>query len=181
VARRPDSVDLANAILVEPEERKDSRWVKDAASVQAYGSQERFLSDADLGGPRQAERVGERTLADSAQPELEARLVVHEPGLAAGMTVHVRAGLWGEEADRFVRAVEIGALDPHDEAGEAYLVTTVTLTTGRRRRLRGPWRPRTGWLREPPRQEARRSGRRRGPPHARRLLSCGGCSLVGGR
>ena len=111
--------------------------MKDAASVTAYGRQERFLSDGNLAGPAQARRVGERTLAQAKDPELEGHLVVHEPGLAAGMTVHVRQALWGEDADRFIRAVEIAALDPHDEAGEAYLVSTLTLTSGRRRRLRG--------------------------------------------
>lgn len=132
-----DSVDLANAILVQPEKRKHSRWVKDASSIATYGRQERFVSDSNIHRAKQARAIGNRALNAAKDPQEESSgIVVHEPGLQAGMTVHVREALWDHDFDRFIKAVEIGALDPHDDNGEAYLVTTLTLGEANRRRKR---------------------------------------------
>lgn len=123
-----DSSELGNAILVEPEQRKDSRWTRDAASVAAYGRQERFISDQNLGGPIAASNVGERALAGVKDPQREATLECWEPGILPGMRVDVTEGLWDHVDERFwVRRVEINAVDPHDAAGEAYLRSLITI------------------------------------------------------
>lgn len=132
-----DSVELANVILTEPEKRRHARWVKDATSIAAYGRAERFVSDSNLHKPAQAVATGNRTLRLSKDPEEEARMHVHEPGIWAGQSVNVREVLWDRDEPMFVRSVEVSGLDPHDENGEAYLVTDLTLTKGKRRKSRG--------------------------------------------
>jgi hypothetical protein len=132
-----DSVDLANAILVEPEKRKHSRWSASPDSILLYGRQERFVSDGNLDGVNQALATGQRTLALADRPEVEGHLLTYQPGIWAGMTVHIREALWEHDFSRFVRSVEIHAVDPHDEAGEAYLASYLTVTDQRRPKLRG--------------------------------------------
>ena len=132
-----ESTDLGNAFLVAPEKPKDARWTRDATSIAAYGRQERFIQDSELGGPIAAENVGARAIAQSADPTEDSSLICWEPGLVAGMTVHVVEGLWGHDFSRIVQAVEMRAVDPHDESGEAYLETTVSLTDRRNVRGRG--------------------------------------------
>ena len=135
-SRAEDTVDLANAILVEPEKRKHSRWSRDTTSIAAYGRQERFISDSNLHRPQQALNVGARTLADSKDPEVEGSLVCWEPGIWGGMTAHVTEALWDRDENVFVTNVDIAAVDPHDEEGGAYLKSTLTFSDKRRRRRR---------------------------------------------
>ena len=68
--RERDSVELATAVLVEPKNRKDSKWSKDTGSIALYGRQERFISDFDLKGTTQATNVGERALAQYDTPQV---------------------------------------------------------------------------------------------------------------
>lgn len=125
--RTPDSTELANAILVEPEHRSRARWSKDAESITAYRRHERFISDTNLENAQQATNVGERALAQSKDPEDEATCVVKEPGLRAGMTIGIREAKWDHDFSRIIESVEIHAVDPHDEAGEAMLYQELTL------------------------------------------------------
>jgi hypothetical protein len=129
-----DSVELANAVLVEPEKRKHSRWSVDSTSIAAYGRQERFVSDGNLHRAKQARNVGARTLATTKDPTVEGGAIVDEPGIWAGMTVHVTEALWERDEDVFVSNVEIVGVDPHDDEGEAYLRSTLTFSDKRRRR-----------------------------------------------
>ena len=127
---------LGNAVLVEPEQRKLSRWTRDAGSIAAYGRQERFISDSNLGGKIAALNVGARAIAMGADPQEESRLVCWEPGLAPGQTIHVKEAVWSHDFDRIIESVEIRAVDPHDDAGEARLVSALVLTDKRRPRGR---------------------------------------------
>lgn len=136
-SRAEDTVELANAILVEPEKRKHSRWSSDATSIAAYGRQERFVSDSNLHRPAQALNLGARTLADSKDPEVEGSCVVWEPGIWAGMTTRIVEALWERDESVFIANVDIAAVDPHDAAGEAYLKSTLTFSDRRRRKRRG--------------------------------------------
>lgn len=134
--REYDSVDLQNAVLVEPEKRRHSRWSKDTTSITAYGRQERFISDSNLGKPQQAVNVGERAIAQNKDPQEEDTLRVWEPGLRAGMRVALREVLWDHDENRIIKSVEIVAVDPHDDAGDAYLFSDLTLTDRRPARNR---------------------------------------------
>lgn len=136
-SRAEDSVELANAILVEPEKRKHSRWAKDKTSIAAYKRQERFVSDANIHRPAQAKKVANRELADTKDPALEGRMVVWEPGIYAGMDVNVTEALWGASEKVFVERVDISAVDPHDDDGEAYLRSELTWTRSRRKKRKG--------------------------------------------
>jgi hypothetical protein len=136
-ARSRDSVELANAILAEPEKRKHARWVKDSTSIVAYGRQERFVSDSNLHRAKQARNLGNRTLASTKDPQVDGSLVVWEPGIWGGMTVHVTEALWSRDEDVFVTAASLEAVDPHDADGVAYLKTTLSFDERRRRRGRG--------------------------------------------
>ena len=129
-----DSVELANAVLVEPEKRKHSRWVKDATSIDDYERQERFISDSNIHRPTQATKLGNRTLNEVKDPDVEGALVTYEPGLQAGMKVHVREQLWDHDYDRYIRGVDIRAVDPHDGSGEAHLKTTATIARSWKKR-----------------------------------------------
>lgn len=129
-----DSVELATAVLMEPERRRDALWIKDTLAIATYGRQERFVSDSNIHRRKGALNTAVRAINDTKNPATEATLVVHEPGLWAGMKVHVTEDDWGADEQRYVKAVSIAALDPHDDEDQAYLVTTVTLLDRRRRR-----------------------------------------------
>lgn len=132
-----DSTELANATLVEPEKRPDSRWTRDGTSVAAYGRQESFITDSSLGGPIAAGNVGARAIAEYADPTEEARLICWEPGLFPGQVVHITEDQWTHDFDRIVERVEIRAVDPHDDEGVAYLESTVTVVDRRRAKVGG--------------------------------------------
>jgi hypothetical protein len=129
-----DGVDLANAVLMEPEKRRYSVWDKDPTSIVQYGRHERFVSDSNVHRRRSAQRYAARALSETKDPATEASLVCWQPGLWAGMTVHVEEGVWGVDADRYVSAVSISAVDPHDEDDAAYLKTALTVQDRRHRR-----------------------------------------------
>lgn len=132
-----DSIALGNAILAQPELRKDSVWETDAASIAAYGRQERFISDPNWGGKRQAENNALRALAVMAQPEVEGSCVVYEPGLEAGHVVHIEEARWGHDFDRFIHTVETRMLEPEDDSGVAGVRQTIRFTDERRPVIRG--------------------------------------------
>ena len=131
-----DSVELANAILVSPEKRRQAVWRKDTDSIAAYGRQERSVNDSAIHGRQQASNVGDRALAQSSTPERSGQLVCHEPGIRAGMLVTVREALWEHDETYYVDRVEMVPLDPHDGSGEALLKTLVHITKRRRRKHR---------------------------------------------
>jgi hypothetical protein len=137
--RETDSTGLGTVYGVEPKSRGDTRWRRDDTGYAAYGRQERFISDSDLPGPNAAINVALRGLAQDATPDEEITVVVHEPGLYAGMTVDIEEAVWGHSLTRLVESVEIRALDPHDASGEALLRSEVKLIDKRkaRRHARG--------------------------------------------
>ena len=135
--RRPDSVELANAIHVTPEKKHRSVWVKDTTSIAAYNRQERAISDSELNKKQQAQNVGERTLAQVADPVEEITCRVLQPMLRAGMRIHMREVLWDHDFDRIIKSVSIHGVDPHDEEGEAYLFVDLTLTDRHPKRHHG--------------------------------------------
>lgn len=147
-----ESVDLANAILVEPEKREDSRWSVAPANIANYawgdstGRQEQFISAEEIRTARGAQRHGAAQLARTKQQNIEATATVHEPGLYAGMWVTLHEALWERDQTLRITAVSITALDPHDDAGTAYLLSALTLTSKPKRRSPKMGRPeeRTG-------------------------------------
>lgn len=126
-----ESTELHNAALVTPKNLSDSRWSVDSESIAAYGRQEVHVADSDLPGPQSAINVGTRLVTQEGYPTEESTLQCWEPGLYAGMTVNVVEGLWGHDFTRIVQSVDIRAVDPHDESGQAYLLTEAVLTDRR--------------------------------------------------
>jgi len=143
-----ESTELHNAALVTPKNTPNSRWSVNSESIAAYGRQEVHVADSDLPGPQSATNVGTRLVAQEGYPTEESTLQLWEPGLYAGMTVAVVEGLWGHDFSRIVKSVDIRAVDPHDSAGTAYLLTEAVLVDRR---------PAAGW-----RQPSRDRGSDRG-------------------
>lgn len=136
-----DSVELANAAYVQGEKRQT--WVTDSPSIASYGRQERSVSDGELVTLTQRENAGARANAELAQPQIDGSLLCHEPGLRAGMRFLLTEGEFGFDEEAFlVTVVELEAVDPLDDAGEAYLHTTVTYSDRRRARPYKNRRPR---------------------------------------
>jgi hypothetical protein len=67
-------------------------------------------------------------------PETEATLVCYEPGLWAGMSVALTEAQWGHDQTMRIIRVVITAVDPEDEAGQAYLRSELTLNNKPKRR-----------------------------------------------
>lgn len=147
-----DSVDLANAVLVEPEKREDSRWSVSNENIENYahgdstGRQEQFISAEEIRTARGASRHGDAQLQRLKFQKVECTLTVHEPGIIAGMWVSLHEALWDRTQNLRVVNVNITALDPHDADGTAYLVSALTLTSKPKRRSPKMGRPeeRTG-------------------------------------
>jgi hypothetical protein len=137
---RKDATELANAILVEPEKRKDSQWSVAQANIDAYewgdstGRQELFISDEEIRTARAAERHGDAELQRTKVYEGEASLVCFQPGIWAGMTVNLKEALWDIDAPFKVVRVDISAVDPHGATGKAYMRCELTLNNKRKRR-----------------------------------------------
>ncbi len=129
-----DTVDLGNAVLMDPERRKDAVWVKDADSISAFRRHERFVSDSNIHRRKAARNVARRALEENLSPTAEASITVYEPGLWAGMQVHVVEDLWRRDEWRYIKSVNIRAVDAHDEDFNAFLVTEITLQNRRKRR-----------------------------------------------
>lgn len=129
-----DFTELANAVLVEPERRRDSAWISDTGSIAAYGRVERFVSDENLHRRKSVVNVGARAVNETKNPSTSATVVVHEPGLWAGMNVSFREAIWDVDETRYISSITITALDPHDDQGKAYLKTEVTLDDRRKRK-----------------------------------------------
>lgn len=131
---------LANATLVEPEKRSQSRWSVAHANIANYawgastGRFERFISNEEIRTARGAQRTADRNTDRSKAQAYEARLIVHEPGIRAGMTVTFHEAVWDREMSMIATDVTIRAVDPHDAEGEAYLFTEVTLKSKAKRR-----------------------------------------------
>jgi hypothetical protein len=132
-----DSVELANAIFVEPEKKRHSTWVKDTASIAVYGRQERAITDESLHNKTQAQNAGERALDANDLPIVEGSLVCHEPGLLAGTRVNIKNALWGVDEGFIITSVEISAMDPHDENSEAWLKSAISFRNRRKRKATG--------------------------------------------
>lgn len=137
---RQDGVERANAILVEPEKRKDSRWSTAPANIATYewgdssGRVELFISEEEIRTARAAERKGDTVLQRRKVPETEATLVCWEPGIWAGMSVPLTEGQWDHDQTMRVVRVVITAVDPKDDEGKAYLRSELTLTNKPKRR-----------------------------------------------
>jgi hypothetical protein len=138
---RRDSTELANAVLVEPEKRKDSRWSVAQGNIDTYewgdstGRQELFISAEEIRTARAAERHGDAQLQRTKVPEGEVELTCWQPGIWAGMTVNLTEALWGYDATPMkVVRVDISAVDPHDSNGKAFLKCVLTLNNKRKRR-----------------------------------------------
>lgn len=129
-----DSVELANATLVMGDKRR--AWVESAGSIATWGRQERSLQDSELVTTSQIQNAGLRANAENDQPVIEGHFVCHEPGLQAGMTIHLTAAEWPDITDavRILTEVSITAVDPLDDEGLAYLRTEVTYSDRRRAR-----------------------------------------------
>lgn len=123
-----DSVELAQRIYVIGE--KGRSWV-------GSGSNERSISDPELVTTLQRQRAGDRAVAEDGTAQVDGRLLCHEPGLRGGMTFLLTNALWGMAAvERIAVSVEMTAVDPHDDDGEAYLHTQVQYSDRRRARPR---------------------------------------------
>jgi hypothetical protein len=139
-AYRRDTSELANAVLVEPEKRDDSRWAVAQANIDLYewgdstGRQELFIAAEEIRTARAAERHADAQVQRTKQAEGEVTLVCWQPGIWAGMTVNVEEALWGIDAPFKVVRVDISAVDPHDDNGKAYMRCELTLTNKRKRR-----------------------------------------------
>jgi hypothetical protein len=138
---RRDSTELANAILVEPEKREDSRWSVAQGNIDTYawgdstGRQELFIAAEEIRSARAAERHGDAQLQRTKVPEGEVELTCYQPGVWAGMTIDLTEALWGYDATPMkVVRVDISAVDPHDDDGTAYLKSVLTLNNKRKRR-----------------------------------------------
>jgi hypothetical protein len=144
---RRDSVELSNAILVEPEKRSDSRWSVSHENIALYewgdstGRQESFIAAEEIRTARGASRHGDAQLQRTKFQEQEATLVCFEPGLWAGMSVVIHEALWEHDQTLRIVNVVVTALDPHDDAGQAYLKSELTLTNKPKRRSPKMGRP----------------------------------------
>jgi hypothetical protein len=144
---RKDSTDLANAILVEPEKRSESRWSVSHENIDLYdygdstGRQELFISAEEIRTARGASRHGDAQLQRTKFQDLEVQCTVHEPGIFAGMWVNIHEALWDRDQNLRVIDVTITALDPHDEDGTAYLKSALTMTRKPKRRSPKMGRP----------------------------------------
>jgi hypothetical protein len=144
---RRDTTELANAVLVEPEKRDDSKWAVAQANIDLYewgrstGRQELFVAAEEIRTARAAERHADAQVQRTKQAEGEVTLVCFQPGIWAGMTVNVEEALWDIDAPFKVVRVDISAVDPHDETGKAYMRCELTLNTKRKRRKPKMGRP----------------------------------------
>jgi len=129
--RARDSTDLATAVYVQGE--SDQSWVTDSGAIAAYGRQERAVNDGDLKTATQRTRAGDRALAEQAAPVVDGSLVCWEPGLRGGMKAGLVNDLWGLDVTIVLVSVDISAVDPHDEDGEAYLRCEVRFRDRRKR------------------------------------------------
>jgi hypothetical protein len=130
--RARDSTDLATAVYVQGE--SDQSWVTDSGAIATYGRQERAVNDGDLKTATQRTRAGDRALAEQAAPVVDGSLVCWEPGLRGGMKTGLVNDLWGLDVTIVLVSVDITAVDPHDEDGEAYLRCEVRFRDRRKRR-----------------------------------------------
>jgi len=130
--RARDSTDLATAVYVQGE--SDQSWVTDSGAIAAYGRQERAVNDGDLKTATQRTRAGDRALAEQAAPVVDGSLVCWEPGLRGGMKAGLVNDLWSLDTTVVLVSVDISAVDPHDEDGEAYLRCEVRFRDRRKRR-----------------------------------------------
>ena len=137
---RRDTSELANAVLVEPEKREDSKWAVAPANIDLYewgdstGRQELFIAAEEIRTARAAARHADAQVQRTKQAEGEATLVCFQPGIWAGMTVNVEEALWDIDAPFKVVRVDISAVDPHDANGTAYMRCELTLNNKRKRR-----------------------------------------------
>ena len=138
-----DSSDLATMVYVIPEDQQDAAWVVSTTQRATWGWQQSSFTDASIKGPNGVERIGGRFLDEFDQPLTEGSCVVHQPGLKSGQKIHIVNALWGLDYDRYITSVVITALDPHDNAGEAYLKSEITFNDRRKTRRR-PSRPSQG-------------------------------------
>ncbi len=130
--RSRDTTDLATAVYVQGE--SDQSWVTDSGAIATWGRQERSVNDGDLRTSTQRARAGDRALAEQAAPVVDGSLVCWEPGLRGGMKATLRNDLWSLDTTIVLISVDITAVDPHDEDGEAYLRCEVRFRDRRRRR-----------------------------------------------
>ncbi len=130
--RARDSTDLATAVYVQGE--SDQSWVTDSGAIATWGRQERAVNDGDLRTATQRSRAGDRALAEQAAPVVDGSLVCWEPGLRGGMKATLRNDLWSLDTTIVLVSVDITAVDPHDDDGEAYLRCEVRFRDRRRRR-----------------------------------------------
>lgn len=144
---RRDSTDLANAVLVEPEKREDSRWATAPANIAQYewgdstGRQERFISAEEIRTARAAERKADVQLQRLKAYDSEGTLVCYEPGLYAGMHVGLVEALWDVDTTVRIIRVDISAEDPHGATGTALLRSELTVTNKPKRRSPRMGRP----------------------------------------
>jgi len=135
-----DSQDLATMVYVIPEKEAEAKWSYDATQKALYGWQQSSLTDTSLKGPKGARRIGGKFLSEFDQPLTDGNCVVHEPGLRTGAKVHIVNALWGLDYDRYITSVVTTAVDPHDDAGDAYLRSYIEFSD-RRKVHRRPSRP----------------------------------------
>jgi hypothetical protein len=144
---RRDSTDIANAVLVEPEKREDSRWAVAQANIDLYewgdstGRQERFVAAEEIRTARAAERKADVQLQRLKAYDSEGTLVCFEPGLYAGMHVGLVESLWDIDITVRIIRVVITAVDPHDDDGTAMLRSELTVTNKPHRRSPKMGRP----------------------------------------
>ena len=137
---RRDSTDIANAVLVEPEKRKDSRWAVASSNIAQYkwgnstGRQERFVSAEEIRTARAAARKADVQVQRLKTFDSEGTLVCYEPGLYAGMHAPLKEALWDIDITARIIRVVITAMDPHDEDGTAFLRSEITVTNKPKRR-----------------------------------------------
>lgn len=135
-----DSMELATMVYVIPDKPFDSRWSADATQRAIYGWQQSSVSDTSLKGPQGALRIGGKFLDEFDQPLTEGSCVVHQPGLRAGQKINIVNATWGLDYDRYITSILMTAVDPHDDAGEAYIRCDITFND-RRKVHRRPARP----------------------------------------
>jgi len=144
---RRDGLSRANAILVEPEKRSESRWAVSEANIADYewgdstGRKEQFVSAEEIRTARAAQRHANAQLQRTKAAEVEAGLVCFEPGIWVGMRPQLNEVLWEHDQTMRVIRVVITAMDPHDTNNTAYLRSELTLNNKPKRRSPKMGRP----------------------------------------
>jgi len=124
-----DSQDLKTAVHVVGD--KIRRWVP-GTTIGTYGRQEIGITDLSLRTEAQLLAAGNRVLDQNDRPEIHGTVLIHEPGMRAGMRFGLVNTPWGINTNYFVEQVAMEAPDPHDEDGKALLFTRLSFTDKRR-------------------------------------------------